>query len=89
MAHTFTFSFFERMLTRTLPSASSSKNTGHDHAMNCAQMIDQSFIVFREDPEFLRSCQAQTETGDSIVRRESHRPEKVAQQFDAATRKFS
>ena len=49
-------------------------------------MIDQSFIVFREHSESFRSRQAQTKTGDPVVRIESHRAEKIAQQFDAAPR---
>ena len=49
-------------------------------------MIDQSFIVFRQHSELFRSRQAQTKTGDPVVRIESHRAEKSAQKFDAAPR---
>src|SRR5712691_13297390 len=44
-------------------------------------MIDEPFIIFWQDSEFLRRLQTQTKTSDPIVCLEPHRAEKIAQKF--------
>src|SRR4051795_5786233 len=58
----------------------------NNDAFDRAKMVDQSFIVFRENAEFFGRLQTQAEARDFAAAVEAHRTEQFAQQFNAASR---
>src|ERR1700736_6376054 len=62
------------------------KENGDDDSVNGANVVDQAFVIFRENAEVLRGFQTETETDHTFAAFKSHGAQKFAQQLDTASR---
>src|SRR6266404_703311 len=81
--HVHLFSFRSHAHTHFAVRKLFEKNRG-DHAADRAEMIDQPFVVLRQNAELFRHCETQTKTRDAIIGVKTHRPKKIAKKFDSA-----
>src|SRR6266403_2206238 len=62
------------------------EENGNDHAPDCPEMIDQSFVVFGKNAQICGSFQAEGKTCYSIVLHETRGLQKLSQQLEPASR---
>src|SRR5205814_10227252 len=61
------------------------KEHGYDDAANCAEMIDQSFIVFGNHTKFCSSVQPEAKRCGSSAFTKLHRLQQLPQEFESAS----
>src|SRR5215216_2541461 len=61
------------------------EENGDDHAAHRAQMIDQTFIIFRKNTQFFCRLQAEAKTRHIAALTETHRAQNFPEQFQTAS----
>src|SRR5438874_1211412 len=61
------------------------EENGDDHAADRAQMIDQTFIVFRKNSQLCCRPQAEAKTRHTAALTEAHAAQKLSKQFQTAS----